>query len=233
MPQVYTVDLAGLEYATPGWLGLLDKVERARADRFFKARDRLAFIAAHTLKRVALAQALPGRDAKALQFDVDPYGKPFLAEQDRVPFSLSHTNGLVALALSSQTDLGVDVEALGSPIPHKDAMRSILSAAESAALTYAADLENTFLVLWTAKEAVAKAEGKGFSLQFSEIEVHHDHAQGLSLRWKLWWSRPTPGHILALAWDEREGAVDMRALRGDELTAWVECQGEGVGHRMA
>ena len=221
MPHVYTVDLAGMESVPPRWLTVLGYDEILRADSFFRSSDRLTFVAAHALKRLVLARAFPDRSAMALRFIADTFGKPFLAEGTALQFNLSHTIGLVALAVSFHASVGIDVETLGSAPVCRDAMRSVLNFAESAALECAVDWELAFLALWTAKEAVIKAEGKGLSLPLSEIEIHQDRALGPSRYWTLWRSRPTPRHVLALAWDGKDDTVEIHPLRGDDLTAWV------------
>lgn len=200
---------------------MLDDSEVARADRFVRPSDRLAFVAAHALKRLVLAQEFPGRSATALRFVADSFGKPFLAEPAALQFNLSHTIGLTALAVSLHSPIGIDVETRGSSVLCRDAMQSVLSASERAVLACAAHWDDAFLALWTAKEAVIKAEGKGLSLPLSEIEVHQDHALGPSGHWTLWRSRPTSRHVLALAWDGKDDAVENHCLCGDDLTAWV------------
>lgn len=207
------------------WLGVLNDDEIRRADSFFRASDRLTFVAAHVLKRLVLAQTFPDRSAKALRFVVDSFGKPCLTEGTAVQFNLSHTTGLAALAVSFGTPIGIDVEALGSPALCRDAMRSVLTFSESAALERTADWECEFLVLWTAKEAVIKAEGKGLSLPLAEIEICHDGAFGPSRRWALWRSRPTSHHVLTLAWIGSNEAVENHPMRGDDLTASVANEG--------
>jgi 4'-phosphopantetheinyl transferase len=221
VPQVVTVDLSGMESVPPDWLVVLDDGEIRRGDSFFRPGDRLTFVAAHALKRLALAQAHPERNAKALRFTADSFGKPFLAERVSPQFNISHTTGLVALAVSFHTPVGIDVETLGSPSVSRDLMRSVLTSAEREAVESAADWEHAFLDFWTAKEAVIKAEGKGLSLPLSEIEIGQDSALGPSRHWTLWRSQPTPRHVLALAWHGGDNAVDNHALYANDLTAWI------------
>jgi 4'-phosphopantetheinyl transferase len=209
-----------MERVPPEWLGVLDDGERARASRFVRTQDYLAFVAAHALKRLVLAQAIPGRSPVALRFGADSFGKPFLTGPAALQFNLSHTTGLTAVAVSPRA-LGIDVETRDSSVHFRDAASSVLTAAEHAALERAADWDNAFLALWTAKEAVLKAEGKGLYLPLSGIEVHENRARGPSQSWTLWRSRPTSRHVLALAWDGKDDAVENHCLCGDDLTAWV------------
>jgi 4'-phosphopantetheinyl transferase len=231
VPRIYTIDLIGMESVPPGWLVVLDDSEIRRADNFFHQSDRLTFVAAHALKRMALAQAVPGTSAKTLRFVADSFGKPFLAGESALQFNLSHTAGLVALALSFHAPVGIDVETLGSPSVSRDLMQSVLTSVERDTVDRAADWERAFLDLWTAKEAVIKAEGKGLSLPLSEIEIRHDNALGPSRHWSLWRSQPTPRHVLALAWYESDSAVDNHPLNADDLTAWVQDAATAVSWR--
>lgn len=218
MPEVYTIDLAGVAGVPSEWLAVLDDGERARAGAFVHAHDQMAFVAAHALKRLVLARMYPGQ---ALRFVTNAFGKPFVADGAALQFNLSHTTGMAAVAVSSRTPVGIDVEARGSALRYRDAMRSVLSSVELAELESASDWEQAFLALWTAKEAVIKAEGKGLSLPLAGIAIHPDRGIGPSRSWTLWRSRPTPHHVLAVAWDGSDDAVDLHALCADELTALV------------
>jgi 4'-phosphopantetheinyl transferase len=223
MPQVYTVELGGIEYVPPSWLALLNDEERLRADRFIHIRDRLTFVAAHALKRVVLARAFPSSSAKSLRFLYDSFGKPSLTDEVSIHFNLSHTTGLVALAVS-YTAVGIDIEAMGSAALGRDALQSILTISEGAALEHVADWERAFLALWTAKEAVIKAEGMGLSLPLCEIAIEESSALGPSRRWALWRSHPTPNHVLALAWCGCDDAVDHHPFCADDLTAFAQVE---------
>lgn len=225
VPQIYTIDLIGMGSVPPAWASVLDDTEIQRADSFFRPSDRLAFVAAHALKRLALAQTLPDRSARALKFIVDSFGKPFLVEGAALQFNLSHTNGLVALAVSIHGPVGIDVETLAAASVSRDLMQSVLTSAERDAVERAVDWKRAFLDLWTAKEAVIKAEGKGLSLPLSKIEIYQDSALGPSRRWSLWRSQPTSEHVMALAWYGSHDAVDNYPLCADELTAWARDEG--------
>ena len=79
-----------------------------------------------------------------------PQSRPTLALP--VDFSLSHCEGRIVCALSTQGAVGIDVEALGSLIAGD--FQLYLSAAER---SWAGRSSRRFYSVWTRKEAVAKA----------------------------------------------------------------------------
>lgn len=73
-------------------------------------------------------------------------------ECDSFYFSISHTNGLVAVAISNNP-VGLDVEERQIPLDLKD---KVLTNLEIAELEKVADKQGYMLVKWTQKEAVFK-----------------------------------------------------------------------------
>ncbi|WP_158929649.1 4'-phosphopantetheinyl transferase superfamily protein [Acidisphaera sp. S103] len=150
-----------------GLLDRLDDAERTRAAHFAFDRDRRTYVVAHALLRHALdLQA----GARPWRFVADAYGKPHLDPPcDDIRFSLSHTNGMVAVALAQGQDVGVDVEAAGRD-PDEAALASLALAPEEVAdLDGFADRRGRLLQLWVAKEALAKAIGEGLSLPLQQV----------------------------------------------------------------
>src|SRR5512137_442137 len=96
------------------WLSLLDGPERARHARLVVEADRIDYLAAHSLLRLALS-AHSGVAPRAWRTVPGPHGKPSVAEPldwTRLSFSLSHTRGRVAVAVAVDRAVGVDAEAL-------------------------------------------------------------------------------------------------------------------------
>jgi 4'-phosphopantetheinyl transferase len=226
--RLWTLDLEGLASPPAAWLELLDAEERGRSQRFRRDADRLAYVAAHALLRRILGQAL-GRAPAALVWARDALGRPFLAHPQGlgVEFSLSHTEGMVAVALNPAGKVGVDVEALDRRAPSEREYPAFgLSPDELALLATAPEPRRAdlFFDLWTAREAVAKADGRGLSLPFDRIRIDRATDQALlagdgslpDLRWRLWRECPSPRHRLALAWPEGGGSL-VQIVRVDPL----------------
>ena len=178
---IYSLRVDGLTEADVApWRSGLDAGEIARADRFMFPNSRIEFTAAHALARWALGEAL-GVDRRAFSFIPGAHGKPDAWLGDKpapVSFNLTHTKGIVAVAVSTAPDLalGVDFEALDRNVDLKVA-DSYFGPREVAWLMACPDDDKPegFLRLWTLKEAFIKATGKGLTQNLAsfgfEVEV--------------------------------------------------------------
>jgi len=155
------------------WFDWLDAAERARAERLRRPADRARFVAARVLLRATLGE-VTGRPARAWRFTADEAGKPRIAEPVAaagVTFSISHTSGLVAVAVDAAgRRVGIDAERRGRRVAPALARR-ILSARERADLADldAAAMEHAVLRRWVLKEALAKAVGSGIALSLRRL----------------------------------------------------------------
>ncbi len=144
---------------------MLDQSERARAERFHFEHDSQSYIAAHALTRAMLSQHT-GKAPSAWCFETGPHGKPIVTGTD-VPlrFNLSHTRGLVAVAVTLQHDVGVDVEQIEPKRLGLDVAERFFAPAEVGhlrALPQAGRTDASY-AYWTLKEAYIKATGLGLS----------------------------------------------------------------------
>ncbi len=194
-------------------LALLSPAERARHDRFLFERDRHTFRVAHALLRSVLTRYLDVAPA-ALAFDEGPHGRPEVrsAHGPRpLRFSLSHTTGHVACAVTSRADCGIDVEDLERHGPRVDTdVSSRFSRWEAEGLDSlpAAARRERFFALWTLKESVLKATGEGLSRPLDSFALDVDTPAGDVLRardgleegeWRFWRWRPSARHRAAVA----------------------------------
>lgn len=168
----------------PASLALLSSAERARAQRFVFARDRVRYVQAHAALRQLLAQALGQADPAALVFGARADGKPWLPAAPRLRFNLSHSADTAVIALSDQAEVGVDVEhphALPDALALAAAHATAAERAALATLPTPAQRAAAFLRLWTRKEACLKAVGSGLALAPHLLEV--GLAVGAQPRW--------------------------------------------------
>ncbi len=211
--------------------GVLDDSERARAGRFHFERDRQAYIAAHALTRATLSQCYD-RPPEAWRFSTGTHGKPEI-DDGVLRFNLSHTRGFVVVAVTHDSDVGVDVERLDPKRLGPEVTDRFFAPAETAYLRSLPEgaWSEAAYAFWTLKEAYIKATGLGLScpldafhfgldpiaIQFSP-RITDDPAQWRFQRW-----RPTQEHSVALGVrhaspDRLE--IDARGVQDDELPGW-------------
>ncbi len=149
---------------------LLDSEERARSRRFVHLHDRRLYVVAHALLRYALSVVAPAREPAAWRFTAEPrFGKPRVVQPPcPLSFSLSHTPGLAACAVTLEAQLGIDVEPRDRTPPQTDGILSLGEQRQLAELHPEARSE-AFFRRWTLKEAYAKALGLGLSLSFDRF----------------------------------------------------------------
>lgn len=198
---VLHVDLApspGREWAA---LACLDEGEVHRWSRFEYSGPRRQFVLTRAALRAVLCTELACANDE-LAFGVSPPGKPFAMVRDRpaeISFSVSHggRHGLIAYAARGR--LGVDIEDR-TPARRLDILiEAALGDEERAEVTSArgSDRLHRFYKLWTMKEALLKADGRGIQLDASTFEIpraiRHGKASGMlelpqlpGVTWHLW-----------------------------------------------
>jgi 4'-phosphopantetheinyl transferase len=138
---------------------LLTDAERARADRYRFDDDRRRSIVARAATRRILSR-MAGAAPRELPIIEGDHGKPALAGGE-IEFNASHSGDLVALAFARATPVGIDVERLRKMHDPLGIARRFFSEAELAFVENAEDIAAAFFTVWTAKEAIVKASGKG------------------------------------------------------------------------
>lgn len=152
---------------------LLNAEERARWQRFIYPADRQRFLVARAFVRNVLADMLERDNPAALVFGATPHGKPELAGHDAkcLQFNLSHTDGLLVLAVTQKLAVGVDVEALERKVELVALSQRYFARHEHEELL---DLDGPaqrerFFALWTLKEAWLKARGLGLRIPLDDF----------------------------------------------------------------
>jgi 4'-phosphopantetheinyl transferase len=192
---------------------LLTPAERQAQARFHFAKDQHRYLLTRALVRTVLSHYAPTAP-QDWTFDVNAWGKPFVTHTntltEHIAFNVSHTDGLIVLAVGQHRALGVDVEQLSRNAP-LDAAHAYFSAAESASLAQlpAEQQAFRFFQYWTLKESYIKARGMGLSIpldQFSfnleapsHIRLSTDpRLQDAAVRWQFWQFRLPSDHLVAL-----------------------------------
>jgi 4'-phosphopantetheinyl transferase len=151
---------------------ILSSSEKDRANRFYRAQDRALFV----LTRAALRRLLgevTGVLPQDIAFAEGRYGKPYLASGAGPHFNVSHSGSFALIGLSPIRPVGVDIEVMREAGGELELAQAFFSDKEYRALE-ALDQEallSSFYKIWTCKEALLKACGKGIAETLKDFSV--------------------------------------------------------------
>lgn len=167
-----------------------------------------------------------GRSEAEVVMQRSAHGKPFLALAGAPQFNLSHSGAHVAVALARPVAPGVDVELPQRPRPVLALARRYFHPDEATALAAlpAERVDAAFHALWTCKEAVLKAHGRGLAFGLHRLGFALDPRAGLPTAlcyldaeagppatWQVLRFAPAADAFGALAW--RGPALPVRGFR--------------------
>ena len=198
---------------------LLSPDEHDRMARLIFERDRRRFLLTRALVRTTLSRYAGVRPAD-WSFIANVHGRPEILDRPRgVPdlrFNLSHTEGLIACAVTIGREVGVDVEHIGRRLTHDIAGRFFAPREVSDLRELPQDQQHrVFFDYWTLKEAYIKARGFGLALPLADFAfklsppappqiAFEPSLDDDAATWQFHQEWPTPLHRLGLA-VRREG----------------------------
>lgn len=152
----------------------LSEEETRRAESFRFDSHRNVFITARGMLRALLGSYVREDPAK-IRFQYGLHGKPSLVSPDctQLKFNLSHAGDVVVYAISSDLDVGVDIERIRAIDEADGIARQFFSCEEYLdwhSLPLRQRLE-AFFTCWTRKEAYLKMTGGGLSVNPTEFRV--------------------------------------------------------------
>jgi 4'-phosphopantetheinyl transferase len=208
---------------------LLDHRERSVYQTIADPSDRRCYAAARGLLRIELSQhlALPAQDWEYVPKPGHPTEiRTPLGRLDTFRYSLSHTRGLVACAVSDLSggvygEVGIDVEWIRPLAQMEDLAQAHFAGTEVAAMRALppAERPKRFFSLWALRQAWAKArrahgqpddpprEAALYTFDETGNVLRATFAAGLKepgSQWHFWLHALDDAHVLALAARERQ-----------------------------
>jgi 4'-phosphopantetheinyl transferase len=147
-------------------LAALSDAERQRCLRLRRSPDRLRFACTRMVLRRLLAARLKTGETD-ICLEMGPFGKPQLAYGLPLHFNLSHAGRYALIALSTNGEVGVDIEAVTA---EADILSGVLTRSE---LQYCSESRSgrALFQIWSGKEAVLKAWGVGVAEHLPCVSV--------------------------------------------------------------
>ncbi len=163
-------------------LASLDGEERLRWQRFQSPSAQRRYALCRAALRAVLCREI-GCPNESLAFASATHGKPFAlvdGQHASISFNVSHSGNHGLIAVAPKGRLGVDVE---ERVPRRNLdnlIEGVCSPREKAELESLDGGQQmyAFFRLWTIKEALVKAHGKGLSLEVAELEIPEEMRRG-------------------------------------------------------
>ncbi|MBQ7873870.1 MAG: 4'-phosphopantetheinyl transferase superfamily protein [Oscillospiraceae bacterium] len=172
MAQIYFCDMTKFEHLYEDCLCFLPEKRKQKAEKYINKNDALLSATAGLMLRKVLGVDEDGK------LKYNEHGKPFV--EHGPCFSISHSRKYSVLTVS-ENEIGIDIEM------HESAKEAVIKRcfAEEEQFFAKMSTEN-FLRIWTAKEAVLKLLGTGFSFSpksFSVLPLDEEHEiNGVKMR---------------------------------------------------
>ncbi len=161
------------------YFNLLPASEKVRNKKYLRWEDQHSHLFGRLLLQTALIKhGYTSNILNHLQFN--SYQKPFLNEN--IHFNISHSGQYIACAISREIKIGFDIELKLLTIDILD-YQEIFSMREWRYLTDNEVKAELFYKLWTRKESIVKANGRGLQIPLNEVDVLNKSA---TLENKIW-----------------------------------------------
>lgn len=220
------------------YYSLLKSEERLQYSRFVHKADKNQYLVTRALIRYVLSTYDHSVQPEQWEFLKNSFGKPYIANHTKLPlkFNISHSKGMVVMAVTLFQDIGVDVENTTRKVDYIDIAKNYFSKIESEIMKLNNHNEsNYFYTLWTLKEAYIKARGMGLSIplnSFSFILSKNDDINikskiidnDKSQNWNFWQVIPSSQHIIAIAVNNSNSNSKLLIFKMISLTNFSECK---------
>ena len=169
---------------------MLSTDEQKQARRFVFDKHRNQYLAAHALIRSALSYYV-GVTENDWVFEKNSYGKPHVNSPpgNALSFNLSHTEGMVIVAVATTREVGIDVERRERELDWLPIAKRFFSPHEVEQLEKVPEVDRGvfFFRFWTLKEAYIKARGMGLAipLEHFSFRVHSEQPPTISFTEKI------------------------------------------------
>jgi 4'-phosphopantetheinyl transferase len=147
--------------------------EHSRGLRYLRPDDRRRFMYTRALLRILIGrycQLVPA----TVTLHVAPYGKPVLPPETGKHVNVTHAGDWSLLAIGPSA-VGIDLENTATRLTFQDIASLSFNQQEQHFLNEAADPRAIFFQLWTRKEALIKATGRGISDALADIPALDGH----------------------------------------------------------
>jgi 4'-phosphopantetheinyl transferase len=208
---------------------LLAPDELLRHSRFHFERDRHLYLVTRALVRTTLSR-YSALKPQQWTFELNGFGRPEITNADGdardIAFNISHTAGAVLLAVTSNVQIGVDIESLAARQPSLNIADAFFAPEEVVALRTRPNTQQNqrFFEYWTLKESYIKARSKGLAIPLDQFSFDFPTDKTIRLafkaqlrdepsRWRFWQFRFGAQYLAAICAERFDNVVPQLILR--------------------
>ena len=170
----YTDDLAVFRFQLPDHTDLdhslnhfLRADERQRAQRYHQKNDIRRYLYTRSLLKVVCGNYI-SQHPSSIEFTVGESNKPELSGNTGWHFNVSHSGSWILLGIG-RVQVGVDIEKIDPQFRFEDLLATSFIKEDQKSIQAYTDSKRRFYQLWTRKEALVKATGKGMDHDFGQV----------------------------------------------------------------
>ena len=183
--SIYAVNIDSFSDFFDKWLYLVEPTVRHDILLYKQEKDRHRKLASFLLSRF-LAKKFLG--ITKYNISTNPFGKPFFKDYPNFCYNLSHSGKWVVAAVSDKS-IGIDVEMIHTLNDFLDIAKRFYSTVEYNSLLECQENSrlDLFYNIWTKKESMIKAIGKGLSIPLSSFNVPLGAKGNIDYEGHRWW----------------------------------------------
>lgn len=181
-------------------ISILDNDEIKRANKYYFKKDSTQFITSRAFLKLIIAK-YAGIKPKQVNILYDSYKKPYLEENSNLFFNVSHSDNCALIAVNNKK-IGVDVEYIKTNFDFEDILNYSFNKEEIQFVMESTDSLASFYELWTRKEALLKAIGKGLDetlIKLSVLDGNNSANEIIKSNFNVFSFQPSKYHLAALA----------------------------------
>jgi 4'-phosphopantetheinyl transferase len=209
------------EVAMTNSLSVLDTAELVRAEKLTPS-NKNSFVEARGHLRNLLALYIQ-ESPEQIRLNTHRHGKPYLVDYPDIVFNLSHSNNQMVIAVSTNCQLGVDIEICKPRNNFSALVKKCFADEESLYWNNLTEIEKPlrFYEFWTKKEAFVKATGIGIALGLKDCVVNPKDQEtllripiefGTPLEWKIRNIQLMPAYCCAIATNKLNNFIKVLNL---------------------
>lgn len=169
---VYIIDLFSENLRFKKIYDLLSESEKDKVSLIKSKEKKHLFLMKKGIVRKILSHYIDLKPHE-ITYRYNNYGKPYLAGEDNIYFNISHSGKYLAIAISKENEVGIDIQIYKNTDKIYYAMNSVFTYEEKQFVLNEVEEEQIFkfTYIWSRKEAFCKCIGKGLLLNLKDIPV--------------------------------------------------------------